>query len=240
MAVTSFETFLVKKEKNSSDAWDFYFRKPKSFQFEAGQYIKMWMEIKHPDDRGVTRYFTLSASPTEEHLRITTRILKSTFKLALADVKIGDKVKMRGPWGDFILPQENKNSSLVFIAGGIGMTPYRSILKYVFDSGIKRNITLFVSYKTEDQILFREELEKISSENPHIKIITTITDENEKNWEGERGRITPDVLKRHLDSLKDNLYYIAGPDPLVEGVKKLLLSAGVVQDMILEDGFPGY
>ncbi len=239
MAVVSFDTPLLKKEKNSSDAWDFYFKKPKNCQYEAEQYIKMKLDIKDPDNRGVTRYFTLSSSPADDFLMVTTRILKSTFKLRLGDVKVGGKVRMRGPWGDFVLSQ-NPSSNSVFIAGGIGMTPYHSILRYISQKKLKTKITLFVSYKTVDQILFRDELEKISSENPNIKIITTITDENEKNWDGERGRITEDVLERYLDSLEDNLYYIAGPDPMVEGMKKLLLSVGISVDKILEDGFPGY
>ena len=83
MAVVSFDTPLLKKEKNSSDAWDFYFKKPKNFQYEAGQYIKMKLDIKNPDNRGVTRYFTLSSSPADAFLMVTTRILKSTFKLRL-------------------------------------------------------------------------------------------------------------------------------------------------------------
>ncbi len=239
MTVTSFDVPLIKKEKNSSDAWNFYFRKPKNFSYLPGQYIKMKLEIKSPDSRGVTRYFTLSSSPIDEFLMITTRILKSTFKLRLGDVKIGEKVHMRGPWGDFLLDEKEKRHC-VFIAGGIGMTPYHSIVRYISQKKIKTKITLFVSYKTSDQILFKEELEQIEKECKNIKIITTITEVDKSTWMGEIGRISPELLKKHLDSLEDNLYYIAGPDPMVESLKKMLLGQKVKESQVLEDGFPGY
>lgn len=237
MAVASFEIPLIKKEKNSSDAWNFYLRKPKNFSYTAGQYIKMKLEIENPDDRGTTRYFTLSSSPTEEHLMITTRIIKSSFKKRLAELKEGDRVYIRGPWGDFVLP--NNTTPVVFIAGGIGMTPYRSMIKYTADKNLKTPITLIVSHKTQDQILYREELEKIQKTHQSIKIVTTITDPT-SGWTGLTGRINTNLLQKSVDSLGDKLYYIAGPDPMIEGMQKTLLEMGISEDKILTDGFPGY
>lgn len=239
MAVTASETILVKKEKVSSDAWRFYFEKPSNFKYSAGQYIKLFLDVKNPDSRGKTRYFTLSSSPTEKHLLITTRILKSTFKLKLGNLKIGTTVKMRGPWGDFVLP-EDTSKPLVFIAGGIGMTPFRSIIKFANESKLKNKITLLVSYKTPDQILFREELDNISKKSRSIKIITTITHSEAGNWQGETGRIDEKFIKKHIENLKNNLYYVAGPDPLVEAMKKLLIGMKISEKQIITDGFPGY
>lgn len=236
MAVSSFKIPLIKKvpqsaiplrgEKNSSGAWNFYFRKPKGFVYTAGQYIKMKLEIKNPDDRGTTRYFTLSSSPTEEHLAITTKIIKSSFKKRLAELKIGEKVHIRGPWGDFVLPENN--TPVVFIAGGIGMTPYRSMIKFASDKNLKNPITLIVSYKTEEQILYKQELEEIKRNHKNIKVVI-VTE-----------RINTDLLQKSIDSLEDNLYYIAGPEAMIEGLEKTLLGMGISKDKMLTDGFPGY
>lgn len=239
MGATTFRTKLLKKEKASTDAWKFYFERPSKFEYSAGEYIKLFLDIKKPDSRGKTRYFTLSSSPTEENLLVTTRILKSTFKLKLGSLKIGTAVKMRGPWGDFVLPKDT-SKSLVFIAGGIGMTPFRPMFKFADKMKLTNNITLLASYKTPDQILFKKELEKISKKNPLIKIITTITQPERTSWKGETGRIDEKFLKRHIDNLKNNLYYVAGPDPLVEAMEKMLLGMKIPKKQIFTDGFPGY
>lgn len=275
MAVTSFKTPLIKKEKAAGDAWKFFFKKPSNFNYQAGQYIKMYLDISDPDDRGVTRYFTLSSSPTEDYLLVTTRILKSSFKLKLGNIKIGTKVKMRGPWGDFIL-DDNNSRPLVFLSGGIGLTPFRSMLRYVADKKLKLPITFFTSYKSPAEILYKEEFEKIARYNPSIKIITTITKSEGFSWKGEVGRINEELLKKHLDSLKNivspsqrrknfnskesrflpsiqpqleiggfheganNIYYIAGPDQMVDSLEKLLIGLKIPKKQIKTDGFPGY
>lgn len=239
MPVTSFKSSLVKKEQEAIDAWKFYFRKPSSFKYEAGQYVKMKLPLKNPDNRGSSRYFTISSSPTEEFLMITTRILKSTFKKELGNLEMGTKVDFRGPWGDFVLDEKNTRAR-VFLAGGIGITPYHSIIKYVADCKFTFPIILFVSYKEMSQILFKNEFEKITKDNRNIRVITTITEPKNSEWSGETGRITIELLQKKLDNLSDNVYYIAGPDPMVDGLSKMLKDFGIPQGDILEDGFPGY
>lgn len=239
MAETSFATRLIKKGKNSSDAWNFHLDKPKDFNYVAGQYIKMKLDIENPDDRGISRYFTLSSSPTDDYLMVTTRILKSTFKLTLGSLQIGETVQMKGPWGDFTLDQA-KNKPLVFLAGGIGMTPFHSILRFVAARKLNISITLFVSYKTPDQVLYKEELEKISKENKNITIVTTVTDPEGTDWNGATGRINTELLQKHIANLDENLYYIAGPDPMVDALEKMLKESGIAKENIITDGFPGY
>lgn len=239
MKVASFYTPLIKKEKNSADdAWNFYFERPVDFTYQAGQYIKMKLDLKNPDNRGVTRYFTLSSSPTDDFLMVTTRILKSTFKMRLGELKVGERVHMRGPWGDFVLSRESKPR--VFIAGGIGMTPFHSMLRYIGESNINIPILLFVSYKTPGRILYQNELEKITRGHRNIQIITTITKPEGTQWTGATGRINTELLRKHIANLYENIYYVAGPDPMVEEVEKLLKSIGIKKEQILTDGFPGY
>jgi ferredoxin-NADP reductase len=238
MPITSFDTPFLKKEKASNDAWRFYFEKPPKFEYDAGQYVKVKLKIKKPDSRGVTRYFTLSSSPTEPFLLITTRIIKSTFKLTLGKIKKGKEVRFRGPWGDFTLQKDDR--PVVFIAGGIGITPFRSMIKFVHDTKLKKKITLLVSYKTPEEILYKDEFEKIQSKIKNIKVVTTITQPEGTGWKGEAGRIDEGKIKKHIANFKDNLYYIAGPDPLVDAMEKLLLGMKIKKQSILKDGFPGY
>jgi ferredoxin-NADP reductase len=239
MAVVTFRTKLVRKEKASDDAWKFFFEKPSNFNYQAGQYIKLFLDIKKPDSRGKTRYFTLSSSPNEKHLLITTRILKSSYKLKLGSLKLGSIVKMRGPWGDFLLEPKEKRP-LVFIAGGIGMTPFISMIKYAYEMKLDSKTTLLVSYKTPGQILFKDELEAVSKKTRSIRIITTITQPENSKWKGEIGRIDRNFIERHIANTRDNLYYVAGPDPMVEEMERLLISMKISKKQIMTDGFPGY
>jgi len=239
MAIATFETTLTRKVQETPDAWRFYFKRPKGFEYRAGQYIKMYLDVKDPDDRGVTRYFTLSSSPTEDELLVTTRILKSTFKLKLGKLDIGTKVKMRGLWGDFFIHKDN-TKPLVFLSGGIGITPFRSMLRFASDTKLATQITMFASYKTPDEIFFNKELTEISALNSNIQIINTITQPEETFWKGETGRIDEAMLKRHLDNLSKYIYYIAGPDPLVDAMEKMLKGLKIPAAQILTDGFPGY
>ncbi len=239
MKVVTYQVKLIKKEPITPDAWIFYFRKPKSLLYHAGQYIKMWMEIDDPDSRGITRYFTLTSSPIEDHLKVTTRILRSSFKKKLESLKTGTKVKIRGPWGDFFLSPE-KHKKIVFLSGGIGITPYRSMIKSAVDQKLDVSITLIASYKTPDEIFFNQELAETAAIYKNIKVINTITQPEGTEWKGETGRINPEMLKRHLDKLEDYIYYIAGPDPLVDALHKMLKVMKIAEKNILTDGFPGY
>lgn len=232
-----FTTFL-KKEQITSDAWTFYFKKPAGFRYAAGQYVKLKLPLKTPDNRGNSRYFTLSSSPTEEFLKVTTRILKSSFKMALSELLDNTKVEMRGPWGDFML-DESDNRQRIFLAGGIGLTPFHSMIKYVTDMMIPIKIKLIVSYKTEKEILFVNELEEIMKINKNIEVIVTISEPN-KTWKGESGRIDANFLQKKLATLTNNLYYISGPERMVTSLEKSLVSLGISESDINTDEFPGY
>lgn len=232
-----FTTFL-KKEQITFDAWTFYFRKPVGFRYAAGQYIKIKLPIKTPDNRGNSRYFTLSSSPTEEFLKITTRILKSSFKTALSELSENTDVEMRGPWGDFVL-DEADNRERIFLAGGIGLTPFHSMIKYVTDMNLNIKIKMIVSYKTETEILFMKELDEIQKNNKDIEIIVTISEPGEY-WKGEVGRISTQLLQKKLASLEGNVYYMSGPEKMVASLEKSLVSVGILKGDILTDEFPGY
>lgn len=196
---------FIKKEKVSKDAYSFYFNR--AFNFLPGQYIRMTLDIENPDKRGISRSFTISSSPLEDYMTVTTRIIQSSFKKKLANLVPGAKVKIFGPLGSFLFNEEDK-SSRIFLGGGIGITPFHSMVTFSNAKKLAIPINLFVSFSTVDEIIFREELEEISKNNPNIKIIYTITHPEETppeadqpladKWEGETGRISESLIKKYL------------------------------------------
>lgn len=229
---------LIKKEKVSRDAYSFYFARPESFDFSPGQYIKMTLDIKNPDERGVSHFFSIASSPTEkEHLMVTTRIIQSSFKKTLAKINIGDIVQMNGPFGGFIL-DETYNPA-VFLTGGIGITPFRSMAFYAHDTNLNIEITLLASFSTLQDLVFYEELKQISVEN--FKFIPTITHpEQIEDWTGETGRIDDAMIKKYVEDPMLPTYYIAGPKSMVDAMENLVLSMGVPAGQIKKENFPGY
>lgn len=226
MAVSSHDVTFLKKEKVSSDAYKFHFRKPKSFAFIAGQYLKMKLEIKNPDSRGNSLYFTISSSPTEKDLFIITKIGKSTFKQVLNMLKPGDKVQIRGPWGDFVLDEKDARQK-VFLAGGIGLTPFRSILKYISDTNLSVPIFMINSYSDEKAAQLSTVLEEFKNlKGFTLKIILE--------------RITAQFLQKELDLNRPNIYYISGPEKMVSGLSADIKKLGVKDANIKLDDFPGY
>ena len=207
-----------------SDAYSFVFEKPSNFEFLPGQYIKMFMNIKDPDSRGVSRYFTIAASPTEKNLMITTRIGKSVFKQKLGSLPIGSRVEMRGPFGTFVLNKDTRPR--VFLAGGIGITPARSMMIYANDKKLNIPITLIVSFSRKEDIIFHDDL--AGSENKNLKAIF-LTE-----------RINEETIKKHVGNLRSSIFYITGPTSFVEAMEKLIKSLEVAEENIKTEDFPGY
>jgi ferredoxin-NADP reductase len=229
MAVSSYNVAFLKKEQITKDAYKFHFRKPKSFTFEAGQYLKMKLDIKNPDSRGNSRYFTISASPTEKDLFIITKIGRSTFKQALNKLKQGDKVQIRGPWGEFILSKYlgKEYPCQVFLAGGIGLTPFRSILKYNSDKKRKVPIFMINSYSDKKQAALSSVLEEFKNLSGFtLKVVLE--------------RITTNLLHKYLDERRKYVYYISGPERMVTSLADELKKKGVKEANIKLDDFPGY
>ncbi len=226
----SFSPKLIKKIQLTADTFSFYFTRPPDFEFVPGQYIKMTLNIENPDDRGPSHFFSIASSPTErEHLMITTRILQSTFKKTLGNLPIGAEVQMRGPHGMFILEEENPRAK-VYLAGGIGITPARSMLVYLRDKNLSIPFALMVSFSNRDEIIFFEELNSLSNEVRKIVYVVT----------SEEGRIDGDKIKKDAPDFLNSLFYISGPAGFVEAMEKLVKSIGVLEENIKAEDFPGY
>ncbi|HEX5430243.1 MAG TPA: RnfABCDGE type electron transport complex subunit D [Patescibacteria group bacterium] len=229
---------LAQKRELSGNVWEFVFE-PLKFKFRPGQYLE-WT-IRHKADlRGNRRYFTIASSPTEDNLRLGVKFYdkSSSFKKTLQDLPPGSKLFAGQLAGDFTLPSD-PSKKLVFIAGGIGITPYRSMLKYLLDKNEKRPAILFFSNRNADEIVYRDVLDE-ASEKLGIKTVYTLTGDVPADWAGERGRLDADKIVRHVPDYKERTFYISGTQNMVTSTKDLLSGMGVAGRRIKTDFFPGY
>ncbi len=237
----TFELPFIQKKQESEDSYSFYFdRKNISFNFLPGQYIKIFLNIENPDERGSIRFFSIASSPTEiDSLFITTRIIRSSFKLSLSNLKTGEKVKFMGPFGNFVLKEDEKKPK-VFVAGGIGVTPFRDMIKYSYDKGLKNELYLFNSFKDAKEITYFNEMNEIQKRYPAFHYIPTVTQNKTLGWIGETGRINSEMLRRYIGDINVPIYYVAGPEVIVEALSKVISEMGVASENIRSESFPGY
>jgi len=194
--------------------------------FRAGQYF--WVELLDPpyeDENGPRRHISVVTSPTERGvLGLCTRIRDSAFKRSLAELEVGAEVEVEEPKGDFKLPEDTE-PHYVFIAGGIGITVFRSMLRYIADTGEPYDVTLVYSNRDRASTAFLDELTELESQIPGFELVVTMTGDPE--WTGESRRVDADFLRDKLGELAYYTYLLAGPPPMVEGVVEQLNEAGV-------------
>jgi ferredoxin-NADP reductase len=208
--------------------------------FVAGQYF--WVTLLDPpydDERGARRHFSVVTSPNERGvLGICTRLRESAFKRSLAELVVGDDVEVEVPKGSFLLP-EDESRSYVFVAGGIGITVFRCMLRAIAENGLGHRVTLVYSNRDRESTAFLDELGELERDNRNLKLVVTMTDD--PSWEGESRRIDPELLRDYLgDDLGSLEYLVAGPPPMVEGVVGTLKAAGVPDEHVQSDSFSGY
>lgn len=242
-APTNYQLPFVSKEQLTADTYSFYFdRSEHPFEFLPGQYNRVILPHENPDDRGTSRFFTIASSPTQtEDLMITTRIVKSTFKHALLGLLPGQNVQFWGPTGQFVLHDEEQRP-LVFLAGGIGLTPYHSMITYAAEKNLAIPMTLFVSFTVQEEMVFYDEFMEIAKQHSNIKIIYTIThlEQSEQPWSGEKGRISADMIKKYVPEPTNNTFYISGPGSMVDVTQELVKEMGVAEEQVIIEKFPGY
>lgn len=242
MAETIFKLPFLKKEKLTSDTYSFYFKRTgQERDFVAGQYFELKLNIKDPDERGNTRVFTVCSSPTKkDYFMFTTRILKSSFKMDMLSLIPGQMVEFDGPWNDLNYDEKDKEKK-VFLAGGIGITPFHSIIEYCLDRKINNPITLFVSWSQKSEIIFDDFFKDASKLLSNFIYVPTITHtDGLTDWTGEKGRVDSQMLKRYLVKTENYRYYIAGPQSFVKSEKELIKGMGVSDNNIISEDFEGY
>lgn len=226
---------LKKIEPLNNSIKTFWMEPAKPFQYTAGQYIEMSLPHPKPDERGTKHWFTLSSSPTEPLVSITTKfsVPSSTFKKTLGSLRVGDSIEISEPMGDFVLPID-ASIPLVFIAGGIGVTPFRSITKWLLDTGEKRNIQVLLATSQEGDVVF-EDLFRRAGFEP-----TLIISKPSPDWQGESGHLTAEKILRIIKNSEGKQIYLSGPEPMVEALFDDLQKAGLPKEQLVGDYFPGY
>jgi glycine betaine catabolism B len=236
--------FLRFKEKikAAENTYEYVFTSSNKLHFKPGQYLEWTLPHGRADMRGNRRYFTIASSPTEEdiHLGVRMEQQSSTFKKKLAEMKPTDTFVASQLMGDFTLP-EDKNKKLVFIAGGIGVTPFRSMVKYLLDKKEQRSIVLFYTNKTADEIAYKDIFDKAQKELG-LKPIYVLTnmDRIPAAWPGKAGRIDEKMITEEVPDFKERTFYISGPNAMVDAYKHLLNKMGVPHNQIVTDYFPGF
>ena len=211
------------------------------FDFRPGQYF--WVELLDPpytDDRGNRRHITVVTSPTERGvLGLATRLRDSGFKRSLAALPLGAEVEVEEPKGDFVLPEET-DRPYVFVAGGIGITVFRSMLRYIQDERLPHHVTLVYSNRDRAGAPFLDELAELERANPNLRVVLTMT--QDAGWQGETRRLDDaDVFRDHLGgALRAYTYLVAGPPDMAQSVARTLEEAHVPEELIRVDRFAGY
>lgn len=240
-----YKLVLVLKEakKVANDVYDFVFATSTPVAFSPGQYFEWTIPDKDPDNRGNRRYFTISSSPTENTVNMGIKFYPkpSTFKTALAAMKVGDTLVASQLAGDFTLPKDPAEK-LVFIAGGIGVTPFRSMIKYLVDKGEKRDIVIFYCARTADDCayadLFAEAGHSLGIKTYYV--LSEPTAQVPYGWEGMVGALTGEVIAREAGDAAKRTYYISGPHGMIVGFTGTLRGMGVSGSHIHSDFFPGF
>lgn len=231
---------LDKIRKVARDTYEYIFSVPHSFDFKPGQYLEWTLPHESSDNRGARRYFTIASSPTEKQVMLGLKIPKdsSSFKQELQTMQPGDVIYATSLDGDFTLPSDLDNTDVVFIAGGIGITPFRSMVKYLLDTKQQANITLFHCNDTADQIMWEDIWEQ--AKNAFGMHTVQVLAKPEEEWGGEQGYIDEAMLERNLQGdLQSKVYYLSGPPAMVDNYIHLLKSIGVPKSHIVTDYFPG-
>ena len=237
-----YETTLARNETVAEGTMAFHLAKPAGFAFKPGQSMNVSLiEPPETDAKGNNRTFSIVSAPHENELVIATRMRDTAFKRVLKSMPAGGRVSLRGPAGMFTLDPTDARPA-VFLAGGIGITPFVSMLRGAAHSGLARDLWLFYSNRRPEDAAFLDELMSLPKRNSRLHFVGTMVemDKSSRPWSGEKGFLDRAMLERHLKGLAANVYYIAGPPGLVEAMQKMLTSAGVVEDAINTDEFFGY
>ena len=232
---------LKKRSRLSPDIFDFVFTPSQRLAFLPGQYLEATLAHQNPDSRGVRRYFTVASSPTEDTIHLGVRFYErgSSFKRALRAMTNRTRL-IGGPIaGDFVLPRD-RTRKLVFIAGGVGVTPYRSMLKYLLDTGERRDIVVFFATRTAADIVYQDVLTE-AQRRLGIKMIYTLTDTAAipNNWPGGKGRISEQMIVEAAPDYRERTFYISGPPAMVNATERVLKNLGIGKSQIKRDDFPG-
>jgi ferredoxin-NADP reductase len=208
--------------------------------FIPGQYFFVTLpDVGYQDDKGLRRHITVVTSPNEKGvLGFATRMRDSAFKRSLGELPVGAEVDVESPKGNFVLP-ENTSRPLVFVAGGIGITVFRSMLRYIQEERLPYRVTLIYSNRDRESTAFLDELREFEQALPDFRLILTMT--QDPGWKGETRKVDGKFVKDHLDEdLNRYTFLVAGPPAMAEGMQQALEEAGVQDENVIAERYSGY
>ncbi len=233
---------LTGHEEIASGTMAFHFEKPEGFTYKAGQFCDLTLDDPpETDAEGNTRGFTLASAPSENRLTVATRLRDTAFKRVLKQMKPGAELKFDAPYGSFTL-HGDADIPAVFLSGGIGVTPIRSIVLQATRDKLPHHITLFYSNRTPESTAYLDDLSQAQQDNPNFTLVATMTDMDKSaaDWKGETGVIDAGMIRKSVVDLGRPIFYLCGPRAMVAAMRKILDEAGVKDDRIRTEEFTGY
>ena len=231
-----FETEVTEVIQRTPNVKSFRFAKKEGVDFKAGQFFFVTIKIEGQER---TKHFSFSNSPTEAgYIEFTKKLTESEFSKALDRLKAGDRAKLKMPYGSFTFDGAPKR--IAFLSGGIGITPIRSICKYIIDKRLDTDIALLYGKRTAEDIVFKEDFEAMQKEYPRLSV-THVLSEARAEWRGGRGQINRQLIEERVPDHAERKFYICGPPLMVECMKKILLDdLRLSQGSIITENFTGY
>src|ERR1017187_162837 len=233
---------LLSRHEVAEGTTAFRFEKPSNWTFKSGQYLDMTLlDPSEMDAEGNVRSFSIASAPHEDTIMVATRMRDTAFKRVLSTMPLSAAVKIEGPSGSLIL-HNNVARTAVFVAGGIGITPFRSIVFRAAKEKLPHQIFLFYSNRRPEDAPFLYEVQALEKENPNYKLVASMTEmaKSHQSWHGEVGLIDREMISRYLNDAISPIYYVAGPPEMVKGLHTMINEAGVDDDNIRAEEFAGY
>jgi ferredoxin-NADP reductase len=238
----TFESALLRRELVADRTMAFTFAKPAGWDYRAGQFVDITLiDPPETDAEGNTRGFSISSAPSEDVIMITTRLRDTAFKRVLQTMALGTRVKIEGPFGDLRLHHADRPA--VILTGGIGITPFRSILVQASrNGGLPYPVVVLYANRRPEDAAFLDELVDLAKQDANLTFVPSMSDlsGSERAWDGERGRIDASMLARYLNESAGPIYYLTGPPGMVHGLRSMLVASGVDEDDIRTEEFTGY
>jgi ferredoxin-NADP reductase/Na+-translocating ferredoxin:NAD+ oxidoreductase RnfD subunit len=229
---------FIKMREIASNTYEFSFEKPLNLKFTAGQYLEWMMPHDKSDKRGIRRFFTIASSPTENVLKIALKFPESTssFKQALKNLKVGNVIIASQLSGDFTLPKDT-SKKIAMVAGGIGVTPFRSQIKQMIDKNEFRDTVLFYCNNTKEEVAYSGLFVEAENKLPLQTVYVLAKEQPAPEY--ETGYLSAEIIKKYAPDLLQRVWYVSGPPMMVNSTTKILKELGVSTKNIVKDFFPG-
>lgn len=230
---------LISRREVARNTIEYHFEKPTGFNFIPGQYGGFTL-VNPPltDAAGITRRFSLLSTPDDNDIAIVTRIQSSAFKQVLKDMPLQSIVKFAGPTGNFVLHNDIPTPA-VFIAGGIGIVPFYSIIKHACRHLPQQKMILFYGNQQVADAAYLTDFIELQQQHPSFTFVPTMADAD-TTWQGECGYVTDSLIRKYVKDIHAPIYYICGSGGMVAAIRELLVEMGIEETNIRVEDFPGY